>query len=37
VELFKEYGWLAENARGIAKPVGLLKPNDFGLFDTMGN
>ncbi len=36
-ELFGEYGWYVKNAYDKARPTGLLKPNDFGLFDVHGN
>jgi serine/threonine protein kinase/formylglycine-generating enzyme required for sulfatase activity len=32
-----KYGWFSGNARDRAWPVGLLKPNDLGLFDMYGN
>jgi formylglycine-generating enzyme required for sulfatase activity len=31
------YAWYAENARNHAWPVGRLGPNDWGLFDMLGN
>jgi len=46
LELFAEYAWLKRNARlgridgassPISSPVGLLKPNNLGLFDMLGN
>ena len=36
-ELLKFYGWYGENSGEVAHPRGMLKPNDFGLFDTLGN
>jgi serine/threonine protein kinase/formylglycine-generating enzyme required for sulfatase activity len=36
-ELLDQYAWYARNAQNRAQPVGLLKPNDFGLFDMYGN
>jgi formylglycine-generating enzyme required for sulfatase activity len=36
-ELLDQYAWYARNARNRPQPVGLLKPNDFGLFDMYGN
>ncbi len=36
-ELLPEYAWLKENSQGHAWPVGMLKPNSFGLFDVHGN
>jgi formylglycine-generating enzyme required for sulfatase activity/tRNA A-37 threonylcarbamoyl transferase component Bud32 len=33
----RDYCWYAENSGGRAHPVGALKPNDRGLFDTYGN
>jgi serine/threonine protein kinase/formylglycine-generating enzyme required for sulfatase activity len=36
-ELLDQYAWYARNARNQPQPVGLLKPNDFGLFDMYGN
>jgi hypothetical protein len=31
------YGWSLRNAEDRVRPVGLLKPNDLGMFDTYGN
>jgi serine/threonine protein kinase/formylglycine-generating enzyme required for sulfatase activity len=31
------YSWFADNAGKCAHPVGMLKPNDLGLFDILGN
>lgn len=31
-----EYGWYSDNAKGV-QPVGKLKPNGYGLYDTCGN
>jgi formylglycine-generating enzyme required for sulfatase activity len=36
-DLLKHYAWFPGNAGDRAQPVGLLKPNDFGLFDMYGN
>jgi serine/threonine protein kinase/formylglycine-generating enzyme required for sulfatase activity len=36
-ELLPKYAWYFENSRERTWPVGSLKPNDFGLFDTHGN
>jgi hypothetical protein len=36
-ELLKHYAWYLNNSQHQARPVGLLKPNDFGLFDMLGN
>ena len=36
-ELVGEYAWCAENSARQIRPVGWLKPNAFGLFDTLGN
>ncbi|MFN0054391.1 MAG: protein kinase domain-containing protein [Planctomycetales bacterium] len=36
-ELLARYGWLKSNAQERAWPVGLLRPNDLGLFDLYGN
>jgi formylglycine-generating enzyme required for sulfatase activity len=36
-ELLPFYAWCRDNARNVPMPVGRLKPNDFGLFDTLGN
>jgi len=35
--LIFKYGWFGENSLGKRHPVGLLKPNDLGLFDMHGN
>jgi formylglycine-generating enzyme required for sulfatase activity len=36
--LLEKYAWFLEDSPGtFARPTGLLKPNDFGLFDAMGN
>jgi formylglycine-generating enzyme required for sulfatase activity len=35
--LLKQYAWFTENSGRMLKPVGLLKPNDLGLFDMLGN
>ena len=35
--LVDRYAWYAENANGTIHPVGLKLPNDFGLFDGLGN
>jgi serine/threonine protein kinase/formylglycine-generating enzyme required for sulfatase activity len=35
--LLGEYAWHPLNSDDRAHPVGLLRPNDFGLFDTYGN
>ena len=36
-ELLPNYAWYVKNSQDRAWPVGQLKPNDFGLFDMMGN
>jgi formylglycine-generating enzyme required for sulfatase activity len=36
-ELLGRYGWYGANSEVHSHPVGLLKPNDFGLFDMHGN
>jgi hypothetical protein len=36
-ELLSRYAWSAGNSGGMTHPVGRLKPNDYGLFDTLGN
>jgi serine/threonine protein kinase/formylglycine-generating enzyme required for sulfatase activity len=36
-DLLDRYAWFQDNAGGRAWPVGQLKPNDFGLFDMLGN
>ena len=35
--LLNDYAWHVENSGRDPQPVGLLKPNDFGLFDMHGN
>jgi formylglycine-generating enzyme required for sulfatase activity len=37
VELMTRYGWSLRNSGNRAHPVGRLKPNGLGLFDTLGN
>jgi formylglycine-generating enzyme required for sulfatase activity/tetratricopeptide (TPR) repeat protein len=36
-ELLPKYGWYKANSESILRQVGLLKPNDYGLFDMLGN
>jgi formylglycine-generating enzyme required for sulfatase activity len=36
-ELLGEYAWYIKNAYEAPRPTGVLKPNDFGLFDAHGN
>jgi serine/threonine protein kinase/formylglycine-generating enzyme required for sulfatase activity len=36
-DLLDHYAWNVRNSRGRAWPVGGLKPNDYGLFDMLGN
>jgi serine/threonine protein kinase len=36
-DLFERYAWITTNSDGRAHPVASLIPNDFGLFDTLGN
>jgi formylglycine-generating enzyme required for sulfatase activity len=36
-DLLPRYSWFAKNAEGRAWPVGQLRPNELGLFDTLGN
>ena len=36
-DLLPRYGWSAKNAEDRAWPVGRLRPNELGLFDTLGN
>jgi formylglycine-generating enzyme required for sulfatase activity len=35
--LLENYAWYVSNSGGTAHPVGMLKPNRFGLFDVYGN
>lgn len=35
--LLTHYAWFADNSQYIARSVGQKRPNDFGLFDVMGN
>jgi formylglycine-generating enzyme required for sulfatase activity/tRNA A-37 threonylcarbamoyl transferase component Bud32 len=37
IEILPKYAWTLENSDQRAWPVGLKKPNDFGLFDMLGN
>jgi serine/threonine protein kinase/formylglycine-generating enzyme required for sulfatase activity len=36
-ELLGQYAWYRDNSEDRTHPVGTLKPNDFGLFDMLGN
>jgi formylglycine-generating enzyme required for sulfatase activity/tRNA A-37 threonylcarbamoyl transferase component Bud32 len=36
-DLLPRYGWFAKNAENRAWPVGVLRPNELGLFDMLGN
>lgn len=36
-ELLGKYAWYSRNSDNLSRPVGSLKPNDFGLFDGHGN
>ncbi len=36
-ELLGHYAWYVTNAPNWTRPVGMLKPNDFGFFDMLGN
>jgi formylglycine-generating enzyme required for sulfatase activity len=36
-DLLPKYGWYGDNSQLLTWPVGILKPNDFGLFDVQGN
>ena len=36
-ELMTEFAWVQENSKDTPQKVGRLKPNDFGLFDMLGN
>jgi hypothetical protein len=35
--MLKEYAWFGANSNRRTWPVGMLKPNTFGLFDVYGN
>jgi formylglycine-generating enzyme required for sulfatase activity len=35
--LLSKYAWFADNSHAHLHPVGPLKPNDWGLFDMLGN
>jgi len=36
-QLVAGFEWLKENSNGVAHPVATLRPNPFGIFDTLGN
>ena len=36
-DLLPKYAWYGNNSQLMTWPVGILKPNDFGLFDVQGN
>jgi len=36
-EMLDKYAWYSVNSKNKARPVGRLKPNDFGIFDMHGN
>ncbi len=36
-ELISDYGWFLGNSGDKSWPVGLARPNAFGLFDALGN
>lgn len=36
-DLLSKYAWYQTNSKQLTFPVGSLKPNDLGLFDTLGN
>ncbi len=36
-DLLPKYSWYMKNSQLLTWPVGILKPNDFGLFDVQGN
>jgi formylglycine-generating enzyme required for sulfatase activity len=36
-DLLPEYAWFSANSSSSTQPVGTKKPNDFGLFDMLGN
>jgi len=35
--MLRRYAWFINNSEGLTHRVGLLLPNDFGLFDVLGN
>ena len=35
--MLPRYGWFIKNSDGVTRHCGLLLPNDFGLFDSLGN
>ncbi len=37
VKLLPKYAWFQDNSDHLASPVGTKKPNDYGLFDMLGN
>ena len=37
VTLLPKYAWFNDNSRNLAHPVGMKKPNDYGLFDMLGD
>jgi formylglycine-generating enzyme required for sulfatase activity len=37
LKLLTKFAWCTSNSSWRSRPVGQLKPNDFGLFDTLGN
>jgi serine/threonine protein kinase/formylglycine-generating enzyme required for sulfatase activity len=36
-DLLPQYAWYQDNSQDVTWPVGILKPNDLGLFDGLGN
>jgi formylglycine-generating enzyme required for sulfatase activity len=36
-DLLSSYAWYSRNSEEKTHPIGLLKPNEFGLFDAIGN